>query len=40
MSVVEDLKETVLAARKAAQAGRIEKAIDLQETAVTSRAPA
>ncbi|MFO7538649.1 MAG: hypothetical protein R6X32_11400 [Chloroflexota bacterium] len=31
---VEDLKETVLAARQAAQTGHIEKAIDLQETAV------
>lgn len=33
---VEVLKENVLAARMAAQAGRIQEAIDLQETAVTS----
>jgi hypothetical protein len=32
---IEALKETVLAARQAAQAGRIDEAIEMQETAVT-----
>jgi tetratricopeptide (TPR) repeat protein len=35
-TTVDDLKEMVLSARQAAQAGRLEKAITLQETAVSS----
>jgi hypothetical protein len=36
MSVVEELKETVLAAQQAAQAGRLAEAIEQQKTAVTA----
>jgi tetratricopeptide (TPR) repeat protein len=35
-ATVEELKETVLTARQAAQAGRLDEAIELQKTAVTS----